>query len=221
MPLKTAPQTGARLLVDCLAAQGVDRIFCVPGESYMSVLDALHDRDDIQTITCRHESGAGFMAVTDAKLTGRPGVVFASRGPGATNAAISLHQADQDAAAIVLFIGHVPREDIGRGSFQEIDYGKFYGSIAKWVHTIYDANRIPEIVARAFHIASTGTAGPVVVVLPEDMLDDPAQGEAVEAAPVCHAAPSSGDVEKIAAVLSQAQRPLLIAGGLLDNSTLR
>ena len=214
-------QTGARLLVDCLAGQSVDRIFCVPGESYMSVLDALHDRNDIQTITCRHESGAGFMAVTDAKLTGRPGIVFASRGPGATNAAISLHQADQDAAPIILFIGHVPREDIGRGSFQEIDYGKFYGSVAKWVHTIHDPDRIPEVVARAFHIAASGTPGPVVIVLPEDMLDDAAEGEPVDAAPVAHTAPTVDEVEKIAAILAQAERPLLIAGGLLENGAGR
>ena len=116
------PRRAADLLVDCLAAHGIDRVFCVPGESYLAVLDALHDSNAIQTVICRHESGAGFMAVGDAKVTARPGVAFVSRGPGATNASIAVHVAEQDAVPLVLFIGQVPRSEIGRRSFQEVDY---------------------------------------------------------------------------------------------------
>ena len=127
------PRRAADLLVDCLAAHGVDRVFCVPGESYLAVLDALHDSNAIETIVCRHESGAGFMAVGDAKVTAKPGVAFVSRGPGATNAPIAVHVAEQDAVPLVLFIGQVPRSEIGRRSFQEVDYGKTFADMAKAV----------------------------------------------------------------------------------------
>ncbi len=208
------PRRAADLLVDCLAAHGVDRVYCVPGESYLAVLDALHDSNAIQTVVCRHESGAGFAAVGDGKLTGRPGIAFVSRGPGATNASIAVHVAEQDAAPLILFIGQVPREEIGRHSFQEIDYGKMFGDIAKGVHLIQDARRVPEIVARAFVEAMSPTPGPVIVVLPEDMQEDVVEAKATEPVPVPHGGPvAAEEMEKILSRLAQAERPLLIAGG--------
>jgi acetolactate synthase-1/2/3 large subunit len=208
------PRRAADLLVDCLAAHGVDRVFCVPGESYLAALDALYDSNAIQTVVCRHESGAGFMAVGDAKLTGRPGVAFVSRGPGATNASIAVHVAEQDAVPLVLFIGQVPRAEIGRRSFQEVDYGKTFADMAKAVYLIHDAERVPETVARAFVEALAPTPGPVVVVLPEDMLEDRAAAPVVEPLGVPRAGPASdADIDEIAALLAEAERPLLIAGG--------
>ena len=209
------PRRAADLLVDCLAAHGVDRVFCVPGESYLAVLDALHDSNAIETVVCRHESGAGFMAVGDAKLTGRPGVAFVSRGPGATNASIAVHVAEQDAVALVLFVGQVPRAEIGRRSFQEVDYAKTFADMAKAVYLIQDAARIPEVVARSFAEALAPTPGPVVVVLPEDMLEDRATAPVVEPLTVPQAgAASAAEIEEIAALVAKAERPLLIAGGV-------
>jgi acetolactate synthase-1/2/3 large subunit len=208
------PRRAADLLVDCLAAHGVDRVFCVPGESYLAALDALHDSNAIKTIVCRHESGAGFMAVGDAKLTGRPGVAFVSRGPGATNASIAVHVAEQDAVPLILLIGQVPRAEIGRRSFQEVDYGKTFADMAKAVYLIHDAERIPETVARAFVEAQAPTPGPVVIALPEDMLEDRAAAPVVEALHVPHAGPASAaDIDEIAAMIARSERPLLIAGG--------
>jgi acetolactate synthase I/II/III large subunit len=204
----------ADLIVDCLAAHGVDRVFCVPGESYLAVLDALHDSNAIETVVCRHESGAGFMAVGDAKLTARPGVAFVSRGPGATNASIAVHVAEQDAVPLVLFIGQVPRAEIGRRSFQEVDYAKTFADMVKAVHVIYDAARVPEIVARAFVEAEAPTPGPVVIVLPEDMLEDRTDALPVEPLTVPRGGPASGaEIEEIAALIAKSDRPLLIAGG--------
>jgi acetolactate synthase I/II/III large subunit len=209
------PRRAADLLVDCLAAHGVDRVFCVPGESYLAALDALHDSNAIQTIVCRHESGAGFMGVGDAKLTGRPGVAFVSRGPGATNASIAVHVAEQDAVPLVLFVGQVPRAEIGRRSFQEVDYGKTFADMAKAVYLIHDAGRIPEVVARAFAEAQAPTPGPVVVVLPEDMLEDTVEAPVVEPLRVPQAGPAGvADIEEIVALIAKAERPLLIAGGV-------
>jgi acetolactate synthase-1/2/3 large subunit len=208
------PRRAADLLVDCLAAHGVDRVFCVPGESYLAALDALHDSNAIETVVCRHESGAGFMGLGDAKLTGRPGVAFVSRGPGATNASIAVHVAEQDAVPLVLFIGQVPRAEIGRRSFQEVDYAKTFADMAKGVHVIHDAGRIPEVVARAFVEAQAPTPGPVAVVLPEDMLEDRTEALVVEPLRVPQAgAAAAADIEEIVGLIARAERPLLIAGG--------
>ncbi len=208
------PRRAADLLVDCLAAHGVDRVFCVPGESYLAVLDALRDSNAIETIVCRHESGAGFMGVGDAKVTGRPGVAFVSRGPGATNAAIAVHVAEQDAVPLLLFVGQVPRGEIGRRSFQEVDYAKTFADMAKGVHVIHDPARIPEIVARAFVEAQAPTPGPVVVVLPEDMLEEKTDAAVVEPLALPQASPASAEaIAEIAALIAKAERPLLIAGG--------
>ncbi|TXM89988.1 thiamine pyrophosphate-binding protein, partial [Methylobacterium sp. WL103] len=164
-------RTGARVLVDQLLAQGVDRLTCVPGESYLAVLDALYDTD-VDVLVCRQEGGAAMMAEAAGKLTGRPGVCFVTRGPGAANASAGLHVAQQDSTPMILFVGQVARGMRDRDAFQEIDYRAMFGTVAKWVVEVDDAARIPELIARAFRVAMQGRPGPVVVALPEDMLDD-------------------------------------------------
>ena len=166
----TSSNSAARLLVDCIAEQGCERIFTVPGESFLAVLDALHDTPQIQTVTCRQEGGAAFMACADGAITGRPGVAFVTRGPGATNASIGVHVAMQDSRPLVLFVGDVASTMRGREAFQEVDIPAFFNPIAKWAARIDDEARIPEFVARAWSTAISGRPGPVVLALPEDML---------------------------------------------------
>ena len=161
---------GGRLLVDCLVAQGTDRIFTVPGESFLAVLDALHDCAEIDTVVCRQEGGAAFMACADGAMTGKPGVCFVTRGPGATNASIGVHVAMQDSQPMLLFIGDVDRGMKDREGFQEVDFGEMFAPLAKLVLRIDDPARIPEYVARAWNVALAGRPGPVVIALPEDML---------------------------------------------------
>jgi len=164
-------RTGGRILVDNLLLQGVELAFCVPGESYLPVLDALYDaRDRLRLIVCRQEGGAAYMAEAYGKLTGRPGIVFVTRGPGASNAAIGIHTAAQDSTPLIVFVGQVGSDFADREAFQEIDYRRMYGSIVKWVAQIERAERIPEYVARAFRVAQSGRPGPVLLALPEDML---------------------------------------------------
>ena len=205
----------ADLLVDCLVAHGVDRVFCVPGESYLAVLDALVDRPQIDVVVARHEGCAGFMAVSDAKLTHRPGVLFVSRGPGATNASIAIHVAQQDAAPLVMFIGQIERKYFGRRAFQEVDYRQTFGDMAKHVEVVMDGARLPEAVRRAFHLACAGTPGPTVVLLPEDMLlDDVAAAVLMPQ----QAVPAHAEAEIVAAIagrLADAERPIVLAGGLM------
>ena len=203
----------ADVMVESLRAHGVERIFCVPGESYLALLDALHDAPDIDLVAARHEGGAGFMALADAKITGRAGVCAVSRGPGATNASIAVHMAEQDAVPLVLLIGQVARADRGRGAFQEIDYGVLFGDIAKGVWEVSDAEQLPEVVARAFHLALSETPGPCVIALPEDMLSDAVAAEVVAPLPFAQAAPSAGDIDGAVALLAESERPLVIAGG--------
>lgn len=212
---KAAPTTAAQVLADCLVAQGVDRAFCVPGESYLALLNALYDRPGIQVVTCRHESGAGYMAVADAKLTGRPGVCMVSRGPGATNAAIAVHTAQQDAVPLVLFVGQVERKDRGRGAFQEMNYPRVFGDSAKWVWEVSDAEQLPEVAARGFLLAQSGTPGPVVIVLPEDMLTDACAAPVPAPNPVPRPAPGPQELDRVAAALAKAERPLLVVGSAL------
>jgi len=211
----------ADLFIDCLRAQGADRIFCVPGESYLEVLDALADASDIDTVVCRHEGGAGLMAVADAKITGRPGVVAVSRGPGATNVSIAIHLAQQDAVPLVVLIGQVARHERGRGAFQEVDYTAMFGAIAKGVWEVTDAGRLPEVVARAWHAAQAGTPGPALIVLPEDMLGDHSGATVIEPHPVVRAAPASTEIDAVIARLEAAERPVLIAGGMLTGGAGR
>ncbi len=207
-------RTGARILVDQLLIQGVNQLFCVPGESYLAVLDALYDaRDRIRLVVNRHESGCTFMADAYAKLTGQPGVAFVTRGPGATNASIGVHTAFQDSTPIVLFIGQVGSDFAEREAFQEIDYRRMFGQMAKWVAQIDRADRIPEFVARAFQTATSGRPGPVVLALPEDMQ---AQTATVADA-ACHqpvqTAPSDTQMAALRQLLGTAQRPLVLLGG--------
>ncbi|WP_153099051.1 thiamine pyrophosphate-binding protein [Paraburkholderia hayleyella] len=210
-----ASTTGARLLVDALLMHGVERVFCVPGESFLAVLDSLHDETQrIQTIVCRHEAAAANMAEATGKLTGRPGVAFVTRGPGATHASIGVHTAFQDSTPMILLIGQCAREHLDREAFQEIDYRRMFGQMAKWVAQIDDPRRVPEYLSHAFHAATSGRPGPVVLSLPEDMLSDPCP--AVPSAPPWQrvaAAPGRAQIERLQHLLEHAQRPMVIAGG--------
>ena len=165
------PRTGGQILVDQLLIQGVDRATCVPGESYLAVLDALHDAA-IDVLVCRQEGGAAMMADAYARLTGRPGICFVTRGPGAANAAAGIHIAMQDSSPLIVFVGQVERGMREREAFQELDYKAVFGTMAKWAVEIDQAARIPEIVAHAFRVATQGRPGPVVVSLPEDVLTE-------------------------------------------------
>ena len=213
--------TAAQNLVATLCNHEVDRVFCVPGESYLPVLDALYDCPEVELISCRHESGAGFMAVADAKITGRAGTVFVSRGPGASNAAIAVHTAQQDAVPLVLFVGQVERGQRGRGAFQEVDYAQTFTDMAKWTIEVHNAERLAETAAQAYHIAQSGTPGPAVVSLPEDMLAETVTTLPAEALPLHTLAPSDKQVAEVARRLTRAERPLLIAGGCLRTQTAR
>jgi acetolactate synthase-1/2/3 large subunit len=207
----------ADLLIDTLILHGVDRVFCVPGESYLSVLDGFSHRPEVDVVTCRHESGAGFMALADARLTGRPGVAFVSRGPGAMNAAIAVHSSEQDAVPLVLFVGQVEREHRHMGAFQEVNYERVFGSMAKWVVEVDHAERLPDLVATAFHAAQSGTPGPVVIALPEDMLEDRVDRTPARPLPLPVAGPPDDLLSGVAARIAEARKPLIIAGGLLKN----
>ncbi len=208
-----APRTGGRILVDQLLIHGADMAFCVPGESYLEVLDALHDSRTIRLINARHEAGAANMAEAYGKLTGKPGLALVTRGPGATHAAVGVHTAFQDSTPMILFVGQVGRDMLDREAFQEIDYRQMFGSVAKWAAQIDVAERIPEYVARAFHVATSGRPGPVVLALPEDMLTDTARvRDADPYRPVRAAAPQA-DVLRVQAELAKAQRPLALIGG--------
>ena len=168
-----APRTGGQVLVDALKVHGVDLAFGVPGESYLEVLDALHGaREKIRFVICRQEGGAAYMAEAYGKLTGRPGICMVTRGPGATNAAIGVHVAQQDSTPLILFVGQVGNDFVERDAFQEVDYRRMFGTMAKWVAQIDRADRVPEYVNRAFHTAVSGRPGPVVLALPEDMLTE-------------------------------------------------
>ena len=169
MKAKDNLRTAAEVLVDQLIVNGVRHAFCVPGESYLAVLDAFHDRDIAVTV-CRHESGAAMMAEAVGKVTGRPGICFVTRGPGATNASAGIHIAHQDSSPMIMFVGQVARDMRGREAFQELDYRAVFGTMTKWATEIDDPARVPEIVSRAFYVATSGRPGPVVIALPEDML---------------------------------------------------
>lgn len=204
----------ARRLVETLLANGVTHIFCVPGESYLPVLDALVDvQDRIKVVTCRHEAGAANMAVAHGKLTGRPGICFVTRGPGATHASIGVHTAAQDSAPMILFVGQVARADRGREAFQEIDYPSMFGSIAKLTIEITDAQRLVELTTRAFATSLQGRMGPVVVSLPEDMLTDDAGPRIPEQVVPALAGLEPDFLPALARRLENAEKPLLILGG--------
>ena len=203
---------GGQVLIDQLKIQGVERVFCVPGESYLAALDGLYD-SGIETVIGRQEGGVAMMAEAHGKLTGAPGIAFVTRGPGATNASAGVHVASQDSTPMILFIGQVASDQKDREAFQEIDYGQMFGSIAKWVAQIDRTDRIVEYVSRAFHIAQLGRPGPVVLALPEDMLSAFSEGGDAPKAHGVALAASGADAIKIAARLQAAERPLVIVGG--------
>ena len=205
-------------LVEALIAQGVHTAFGVPGESYLAVLDGFHEhRDAIRFVACRQEGGAAFMAEAQGKLTGRPGICFVTRGPGATNASIGLHTAFQDSTPMILFVGQVASDQRDREAFQEVDYRQMFGpgtlGMAKWVGEVQSADRLPEYVSRAFHTALQGRPGPVVLVLPEDMLTQPTSAAVLPRAVPAQAWPAPGALRDLRTMLLAARRPLVIAGG--------
>ena len=206
-------RTGGQILVEQLKNQGCDRIFTVPGESFLAVLDALHDAPEIDLTVCRQEGGVAYMADADGKMTGRPGVAFVTRGPGATNASAGVHVAFQDSTPLILFVGDLDRADKDREGFQEIDFPAFFGPIAKWAARIDDAQRIPEYVARAWRVATAGRPGPVVLAIPEDMLRDAVEVEDRPSVPPINQPPCSGAVEAMFGLLKDAANPIAIIGG--------
>jgi len=207
-------RTGGQLIVDCLLANGVDTVFCVPGESFLTVLDALRDvQDRIRIVVGRHEASVANMAEAYGKLTGKPGICMVTRGPGASQAAVGLHTAMQDSTPLIMFVGQVTREQLGREAFQEMDYRRYFADTAKWVTEIVEAGRVPELVGRAFNTAVNGRPGPVVVAIPEDMQDDlvacPPPTGFLRAAQ----APSAAALDRLRDMLAEARRPLAILGG--------
>ncbi len=206
-------RTGARILVDALAIHDVDTVFGVPGESYLAVLDALYDTPRIRFVTCRQEGGAAMMADAYGKLAGRPGICMVSRGPGATNASAGVHVAYQDSTPLILFIGQVARGMVEREAFQEIDYRRMYGEMAKWVAQIDDPARVPEFVSRAFHTATSGRPGPVVLALPEDMLAETATVADTDPYKTVLAHPGAEAMAELREGLAVAKRPLMMLGG--------
>ena len=210
--MSAAMKTGGQLVVEALLAQGVDRIFSVPGESYLAVLDALHDAP-IRNIVTRHEGGAAMMAEAEGKMTGRPGIAFVTRGPGATNAAAGVHIAKQDSTPMILFVGQIGRRMRGREAFQEVDYRQTFGDLAKWVEEIDHADRVPEVIAHAYHVAMSGRPGPVVLALPEDMLRDRATAAIAPRITVAEPAPTPAAMAHLSEILATAKRPFLVLGG--------
>jgi acetolactate synthase-1/2/3 large subunit len=211
----------AELVADSLIAHGVDRAFGVPGESFLPVLDALRDRSEIDLVTCRHEGSACLAAVADAKLTGRAGVVMASRGPGAFNAALGLHVAAQEAIPLVMLVGQVDRPNLARDAVQEIDCGRSFDGVLKWSARLNTADLAPEMMARAFSAAHAGTPGPVAVELPEDLLSDAADGLSARINGPARPEPSAAAIEKAATILSASKRPILLVGGECRTSSFR
>lgn len=207
-------RTGGQLIVDALKVHGVDTVFCVPGESYLAVLDALHDAGNaIRVITCRQEGGAATMAEAYGKLTGKPGVLFVTRGPGACNASIGVHTAHQDSTPMVVFIGQVAREQEYREAFQEVDYRQFYAPLCKWVAQIERADRVPELVSQAFHRSSAGRRGPVALALPEDMLRERSTVSDAGAYKDIQAAVADTQMNALKDLLAQANKPFALVGG--------
>jgi acetolactate synthase-1/2/3 large subunit len=208
----SSARPGGRILVDQLQLHGAEHLFCVPGESYLAVLDALHD-SSIKVTVCRQEGGAAMMAEAYGKLTGRPGICFVTRGPGATNASPGIHIAQQDSTPMILFVGQVDRGMREREAFQEVDYRAVFRSATKWTTEIDDPARIPEIVSRAFHVATSGRPGPVVIALPEDMLIETAAVADARPYQMFEAAPDPADLARLQQFLAGARRPLVVAGG--------
>jgi acetolactate synthase-1/2/3 large subunit len=207
--------TVARLLADSLEAHNVDQIFCVPGESYVGLTSVLTERNSIRMIVCRHEGGAGFMAVADGRLRNRAGVCIVSRGPGLSNAMVSIHSAFHDATPLVMLVGQVERKDFGRLALQEQNYSRLLSDVTKSVIEVNEPEQASEAIARAFHIAESGTPGPVAVILPEDIFDETTDAELNLPRPRVVAGPRTQDLERLAMMLAKAERPLILVGGAL------
>lgn len=210
---KVEKRTGGQAIVDVLKKEGVTKVFGVPGESYLNVLDAFYEENEIDFISARQEGGASFMAEGYAKAAGDVGVCTATRGPGATNLSIGLHTAQQDSTPLVALIGQVERPYRGREAFQEVDFVSFFKDLCKWTVEIDDADRIPEILHRAFHVARSGRPGPVLVSLPEDMQDDIVTRDTHEPIKVTMIRPDADAVQEVAEELKNAEKPVIIAGG--------
>jgi acetolactate synthase-1/2/3 large subunit len=208
-------RTVARLLAESLEAHDVDQIFCVPGESYIGLTSALIERNSVRVIVCRHEGGAGFMAVADGRLRDRAGVCVVSRGPGLSNAMVSLHSAYHDATPVVMLVGQVERQDFGRGALQEQNYSRLLADVTKEVIEVNEPEQASEAIARAFHLAESGTPGPVAVILPEDIFDDETEAELDLPRPRVAAGPRAADLDRLAEMLAGAERPLVLVGGAM------
>lgn len=207
------PRTAAVAIVEQLVALGADLAFGVPGESYLAVLDALYDAPQLRFVTCRHENGAAFAAEAHGKLTGRPGLVMVTRGPGVSNASVGIHTAQQDETPLVVLVGQIPRHQRGRDAFQELDLSAVFGSICKWVHELDDPERAPEVIARAWTMALSGRPGPVMIGLPEDVLVEPCSAPLLPAGTAADAAVSPVAIAAVTDLLGAAQRPVAIVGG--------
>ena len=208
-------QTVARLLAESLEAHDVDQVYCVPGESYVGLTSALIEKNSIRVIVCRHEGGAGFMAVADGRLRDRAGVAIVSRGPGLSNAMVSLHSAYHDATPLVMLIGQVERQDFGRLALQEQNYSRLLSDVTKLVVEVNEPEQASEAIARAFHVAESGTPGPVAVIVPEDVFDAETDATADSPRPRVVAGPRAEDLDRLADMLAEAERPLLVVGGAL------
>ncbi len=210
---KLVPRSGGRILADALRLHGTDRVFCVPGESYLDLLDALYDTPDIQIVVAKHEGAAANMAEADGKLTGRPGICMVTRGPGATHASIGVHTAFHDSTPMIVMVGQVSRRVRGLEAFQEVDFRKMFEPITKWTEEINDPRDIPETVRSAFQCATSGRQGPVVLSLPEDVLEESCEVSDADPYSEIAAIPSSDDMRTLRSALAQAERPLVILGG--------
>ena len=213
-------RTVARLLAESLNAHDIDRIFCVPGESYIGLTNALSDMNAIQVIVCRHEAGAAFMAVADGRLRPRAGVAMVSRGPGLSNAMVALHTAYHDATPLVVLVGQVERADFGRQALQEQNYSKLLADITKQVIEVNQPDQASEALARAFHLAESGTQGPVAVILPEDIFDDTTDAPLDAPRPRALSGPRGQDLDRLAAMLAAAERPLILVGGAMADDAV-
>src|ERR1700756_303303 len=211
----------ARLLAESLEAHDVDQIFCVPGESYVGLINALTDMNSLRLIVCRHEGGAGYMAVADGRLRKRAGCCVVSRGPGLSNAMVALHSAYHDATPAVMLVGQVERKDFGRLALQEQNYSRLLSDVTKLVIEVNEPEQASEAIARAFHLAESGTPGPVAVILPEDIFDEATEAELNLPRPDVIAGPRAEDLDRLADMLAKADRPLILVGGALLADAVR
>jgi acetolactate synthase I/II/III large subunit len=215
------PQTVARLIAESFEAHDVDQVYCVPGESYVGLTSALIERNSVRVVVCRHEGGAGYMAVADGRLRDRAGVAMVSRGPGLSNAMVALHSAYHDATPVVMLVGQVERRDFGRLALQEQNYSRLLADVTKQVIEVLEPEQASEAIARAFHLAENGTPGPVAVILPEDLFDAETDAAVDPARPRVVAAPRPNDLDKLAVMLEAAERPLILVGGALLAEAVR